>query len=520
MIKTRQDDKTTVYSFDDSLEQIVIVEGGEQIVPNTYGFEIEFCSHDNSVFMFTHVDVMAVASTINGFEGTAGDHREEWKIETDSGCVLELVTKPIKFNTVNAAYEFKEGLARSLAKSVDQPNKRVPRLIKAVSLQHWRDNIGICLRETFQGRVRFDQFKVKDWHEVGDQLNPNNVDDGINIPAALMRHQINADAWDTYVYDTVLSRSEKDWGRSYSSQVNMPMTLAGYFLYSKKKYEDSDVRYKNIKAKKFPETWSDSTLQKNVETWYWRSVIWEVFELYADQVCGFGILKKDREWNLKQVNALGLLYVMTSKILTGALGALSEPNQLKLQFYAWNMQSTQSYATGSPVEERKLKNLLGDVNMNWLEFHSSLKDLTGLWFKASLFETIDRESPAKEWMDRVAQVLNGDKGNFWKAVSDKYKDIMGSDEWEDLYDERGNFSEELEELDWTVLIGKIKEVEVSLAEYLGRPVIAQKWRTLPEKRAFLDYEHAPPWEGRFDTMYAPIAPVRNSWLYLVEHRFN
>jgi hypothetical protein len=520
MDKTRRDDKTTVYSFNDSLEQVVIVEGGEQIVPNTYGFEVEFCSHDNSVFMFTHVDVMAVATTITGIEGTDGDHRDEWKIETDSGGVLELVTKPIGFNTVKAAYDFKEDLARSLAKSVDQPNKRVLRDIKAVLLQHWRDNIGICLRETFQGRVRFEQFRVKDWHEVGDQLNPNNVYDGINIPAALMRHQINSAAWDTYVYDTVLSRSEKDWGRSYSSQVNMPMTLAGYFLYSRKKYEDSQVRYQNIKDKRFPESWTDSTLQKNVETWYWRSVVWKVFKRYADQACGHGVLEKEREWNLRQVNALGLLYVMTSKILTGALGSLSEPNQLKLQFYAWNMQSTQSYATGSPVEERKLRSLLGPVNMNWLEFHSSLKDLTGLWFKASLFETIDRESPAKDWMDQAARVLNGDKGNNWKIVSDEYKRIMEDDKWEELYDDRENFSEGLEELDWTALIEKIKEVEAALARYLVLPVIEQKWRALPEKRAFLDYEHAPPWEGRFDTMYSPITRVGNSWLYLVEHRFN
>jgi hypothetical protein len=37
---------------------VLIDRGGEDIANNTYGFEIEFCSHDSSVFSFTHVDAL------------------------------------------------------------------------------------------------------------------------------------------------------------------------------------------------------------------------------------------------------------------------------------------------------------------------------------------------------------------------------------------------------------------------------------------------------------------------------
>ena len=53
----------TTYVTNDG-KQVIIASGGEQLEPNTYGFEIEFCSHNCPVFGFTHVDVATITTPL------------------------------------------------------------------------------------------------------------------------------------------------------------------------------------------------------------------------------------------------------------------------------------------------------------------------------------------------------------------------------------------------------------------------------------------------------------------------
>ncbi|MGS7838822.1 hypothetical protein ACVMVB_14825, partial [Stenotrophomonas maltophilia] len=67
------------------VQGIDIGKGGEALTDNTYGIEIEFCTHDSVIFAFTHI----VAGVFN-ITGTL-----PWKLESDSGNVFELVTPPL-----------------------------------------------------------------------------------------------------------------------------------------------------------------------------------------------------------------------------------------------------------------------------------------------------------------------------------------------------------------------------------------------------------------------------------------
>ena len=61
---------------------------------NTYGFEIEFCTHDNTLLRYTHIEVAKIMLKGGAFEY---GNNIPLKLETDSGDVLELVTPPIIF---------------------------------------------------------------------------------------------------------------------------------------------------------------------------------------------------------------------------------------------------------------------------------------------------------------------------------------------------------------------------------------------------------------------------------------
>lgn len=168
---------------------IVIEKGGEQLPDNTYGFELEFCAHDSSVFAFTHVDVATLAVTINGGKQPGGQSAE-WKIETDSGNVLELVTSPIQFKTTADAYAAKDALALVMTASVS-PALVSQVVINAVTFLQWAQAIGNPLlsgirQYCYAGQLQLD-IAFKDWEDVGDQLTLENVDDGINIKAAKKR---------------------------------------------------------------------------------------------------------------------------------------------------------------------------------------------------------------------------------------------------------------------------------------------------------------------------------------------
>jgi hypothetical protein len=530
--------KRTKYSFPDG-KFISISVGGENIVPNTYGFEIEFCSHDSSVFMFTHVDVLSIAiSSLN--------KKMEWKIETDSGGVLELVTSPLWFNSTNEAYSFKKKLAYNLVQSIyasaiyGEHRDMGSVLLRDLINKDNEFGIHTCISLSLSDPISNFEIDIATWEHVGSQLTVKNIDDGINIAAARMRHEINRDSeinqhkWKEYVGSTVISRSQKDWSKGYSSQVNLPMTLAGYYLLSMEKFDKSQKRKNDILTKEFPENLTDLTLRKNIETWFWRSIIWEISQGYAEKfflkfynVSNFSISIKyySSPLELFHVKLLGLIYIMVSKILTGALGALSEPVQLLLQELAWKETSMEFTNTDSPLEYRALIDKVGGLNIEWREFHSSMKDLTGLWFKASFFDVIFAEAMPKKVLTALSQILKETEIKFWLDVMDKYYFIIKSETWnKKIEKKRENYVDDLELLDWNLLIREINRVSMSLQDALLIDREAQKelytMNEDPSKRPFLGYLQGLPWEGRYDTMYKPIFREGLPATYLIEHRFN
>jgi hypothetical protein len=181
------------------------------------------------------------------------------------------------------------------------------------------------------------------------------------------------------------------------------------------------------------------------------------------------------------------------------------------------------------------------IDTRWVEYHSSLKDLTGLWFKAALIDVMDKEDFSSTFYDRLVVLLRQNQGACWRTALEKGVALMKSKKWDRLWDYRGSYSDDLEDLHWRALWAVIVEVETALANYLELDFIPKlrqrkveealnfqyRWAPifqLPHRseRVFLHFPNAMPWEGRYDTMVEAIR--RNDpfgpWIYLIEHRFN
>lgn len=512
---------------------IVIEKGGEQLPDNTYGFELEFCAHDSSVFAFTHVDVATLAVTINGGKQPGGQSAE-WKIETDSGNVLELVTSPIQFKTTADAYAAKDALALVMTASVS-PALVSQVVINAVTFLQWAQAIGNPLlsgirQYCYAGQLQLD-IAFKDWEDVGDQLTLENVDDGINIKAAKKRWWDNLATWHDYVGATVLCRSEKDWGVGYSSQVNMPMTLAGYFLYVvTTKLPRANARLQDIVLAQGIDTIADSTLYQRVTTWFWSNIIADMANVYATGL--FGVPMDVRKVDVPgmtylQLRAEALAYLVAQKVLTGALGALSETNQLKLQTLAWQQQSTEAMVSDGPASYRDLLRSADITTTEWNEYHSSMKDLTGLWFKAAVMDVVVKEQLGAEAYIRLGDVLLAQRGQAWGQTLEAYVREMRARKWDRLWRRRDGYADDLETLNWRQLLESLQVVEAKLGAWLkGYGEILAKGGALQfqlpdrKERKFLHYAEAPPWEGRYDTMISAIQRPEGAWTYLIEHRFH
>lgn len=526
----------------------VITQGGEEIQNNTYGFEVEFCSHDNSVFAFTHVDTALISIQGQGINII-------WRIETDSGNVLELVTSPINFPTVADAYQFKGRLTLELTGSVNQ----------ARTYQEWSQNILIALTPLateLYGPCRLG-FLFETYANVNPQINVNNIDDGINIQAALVRMNRNQATWNNYVGATVLSRSQKDWLSGYSSQVNMPMTASGYFMYSiGKKFAKALQRFATIVDQ--PETLNaieTDKLEKHVWYWFWLNVEFAAFVMYARRIWGpeiygfiHALLPEQRapfldelehlpvndddlrvgvqtymnvtsivknvyaanrlQLNEEIVTRLAVLYITVCKMLTGALGSLSEQNQLALQQIAWDRGSTEAMLP-PPDEANEIMAM-----RRWLEYHSSMKDLSSLWFKGALLDVNYRQQIYMRLQNDHAAHEFLPEG--WAGIIGSFVSVLNSERWN-----TGRvYTDALDDLEFNVLAQRIHNVENQYN------VLTANWGdvvppfVLPPRnqRPFLQYGTSPDsaWEGRYDTMIPAIPPHDNmqSYTYLIEHRNN
>ncbi len=535
------------------MNNIQVGAGGEALPWNTYGLEIEFSTHDSAIFAFTHV----VAATLQ--PGDAQPWRTDadplalgndlrkvdlaepgpWRIESDSDHTFELVSPPLRFDTLRNAYRFKAELAKILTESVavrapqDDGDMEEDDAIVATTFADWQQRFtpqlrGLLIRAVRDGHLRLTH-RADDgvplapatctcaaWGDVGNAINVYNVDDGINIPAARYRHQLRQHDWGGYTPAIILAKYSKFWSSGFSSQMNLPMTLCGYFLYMLRKtcMPDYDALFDgNDETRRL----RGERHNRKLGLWYWRHVLLRACCSYILNVRG---LDSAHALDADQLPKCALLHVVASKVLTGAMACLSEPLQLQMQREAWNASSTQA------IDADQGETLSGHAR-DWAPYHSALKDLTGLWLKASLMDVLQTQDMALyRWAVLNLPTVLRERGIWDYALEDwtileRLEPLRKNLEWNDL-DFFNRHSKRAE------LCNRVQQVAEALANHLdGLNPNGRVLDPLPPRnqRRFLERDGVPPWEARYDTMYDPITTdadgnALQSARYLVEHRNN
>ncbi|MGJ4912887.1 hypothetical protein ACQR10_28800 [Bradyrhizobium sp. HKCCYLRH2060] len=512
-------DEPTIFVTKDD-RQVVIASGGEQISPNSYGFEIEFCSHNSWVFQFTHVEAADIELTV----GDSPEAKAVWTIETDSDNVFELTTGKTWFSTVADAYLAKDRLAEYLVASVSGTSTQ-----KYVTFLQWKaalasEAFDTLVKNFFGKALKKAEAKNRSSTQVLVQLNENNIDDTTNVGAALWTFAKNEGSpqdpqpWNDYLNNILLGRSQKDPKEGFSSQVNMPMTLQGYFLYQMAwKLPRENLRFSKGVAR---------------PSWIWLNVMAEVYsgymslltKIYKD-VGQIDPAKVPVELNMTiaELKKSAFVFLVTNKVVCGAMGALSEMNQLKLQEIAYAEKSTLIFRDPYPFEEQINSYQVDQFPgwWRWLPFHSYLKDLTALWFKAALLDVISKEDFDRTFCGKLGEVLlSGETAAIWLDALAKFQREYIEKAGKKPYSRLATY-------DVKSLCKAINMVEKALGAMLlnaSNPSTDLAFNLPPPNaRPFLDYSRAPKWEGRYDTMWSSIklpgsSPSTGDWTYLVEHR--
>ncbi|MGS7842710.1 hypothetical protein [Stenotrophomonas forensis] len=536
-----------------TINHIVVDSGGEAIPSNTYGMEIEFCTHDSEVFAFTHV---VAARFKPGQIFRKNDEKVNlgqsgaWVIESDSDNTFELVSPPLRFDTIRSAYAFKAKLVQALRDSVSVtlPPQNVDMQLEDVAVddappivaclfsdwqERFRPRLHNLLSEAAQsGKLELDllpdngpalvppSWEYASWGDVGDEINVYNVDDGINIPAGRYRHSLQRADWPDYTRQIILAKYSKFWSSGFSSQMNLPMTLSGYYLYMLRK--TAMPQYTALVNGHDPHPCITERDNRKLNLWYWRHVLLRACCLYIVRVDN---LDQNDAFNPVNLPRCAVLYLVSSKLLTGALASISEPLQLEMQRAAWDASSTQAIDADQGAT-------MTEAQRDWAPYHSGLKDLTGIWLKASLMDVLRTQDLAVyQWaVLNLPNVLLDQ--SIWR---DAFKDWDVLNALEPLRDRA--------DVDWNDLdyfrrrgprarlCDRIHAASQQLAEYLfdlghDQPVMPGDVDLPPQsERRFLERDGVPAWEARYDTLYRPIVtdakgkPVQPA-RYLIEHRNN
>ena len=207
------------------------------------------------------------------------------------------------------------------------------------------------------------------------------------------------------------------------------------------------------------------------------------------------------------------MYVTIHKLVSGALGVLSESEQSKLQKIIFDMQ-------GELDDEDVLKSCV--ANPEFLQFHYALKDLTPLWFKGALGDVL--RSFSQEDIKQIQTFLTDLKSEDVEEILNNNLKFLGRIYVVNEYFNHGNaydWDEFKEDLLPSVsgfvrqfakgqqqLVNVLKNQEI---RYYTYEALAKK----TQNNKFLDREKVPAWEGRWDTIKPPMKSE-----FLVEHRNN
>jgi hypothetical protein len=437
---------------------------------------------------------------------------------------------------------------------------------------------------------------ANDLHDSLDWFNWDEDSDLEQVLAAkqILASENGNDYWNNSLNSILLTPSRKHDGLP-ASQMNIPLSLAQYLIYNieykrKKSWErllvtGNDSECEEIREKMklqlataYPElagiagdpVWkgkylNDEYLNKQIEDkmsiwheyWLWLVTFGRSVDILLSPTPNklaadyyslvFGRIDSKKKCNLKNavkvietfakednkamealISTNPLIYLTLQKLVSGTLGEMSEVQQgdaqkeiMKLKGY-WNMEDV---LDKPPFEDAPDK--------AFFPFHSVLKDLTSLWFKAPLIEAINSEKKGQEFCEWFKTL---DPSNVSYVLTTVLKANLDLLKW---YYGRVKDYEENIDWDWDDFLSEnMPSVELFKAEffktcvqfhdYLIAPVkptdVLCTLEQLPQKDViFLQRKygekHIARWEGRWDTMKKPI-PNTDPQRYLIEHRNN
>ncbi|MBD2388764.1 hypothetical protein [Cylindrospermum sp. FACHB-282] len=525
---------------------------------NTYGFEIEFCTHDNTILRYTHIEI---AKTILSGDAFEKGNQIPLKLETDSGDVLELVTPPIIFNTPQQAAQFRNELAKYLKETVARPTTFEGWWSKASKgiIQTMNEAYTRIMGQPGNNPSWIYQSQSTDWIEIDVKdialnLSVNNIDDGINIAAAKLRMQLITEvddwpqsAWKKELKKAILSASSKDWPIGYSTQTSIPMQGLDYVKYvighkllksnaNLRRLETLLADNQYVQIASIDKTLQWETVERWATTWFWGGVIFDLFVVFLGRGKGgecdllTRFLNGD---NLQWSNKLGqcnkqiytpnlnkeeaAIFIIAQKTLTGALGALSERSQLKKQ------QKGYQEMNAAAMEQRDYVRQPDDGEYYWCEYHSSLKDLLGVWFKGHLADVLIEMAPNGISGKTSIKINEPSETQLQDIYTQRLKEV--TDQLEKL--KRMRFLPEFTFIPDDSKLAQLVKYHLAVIEetaaFLSNP---PAWFSVEKKQKFLEYSSGGTfWEGRKDTMIDPIYHINESstkyeTFFLVEHRNN
>ncbi|HAC63157.1 MAG TPA: hypothetical protein DCF68_06355 [Cyanothece sp. UBA12306] len=331
-----------------------------------------------------------------------------------------------------------------------------------------------------------------------------------------------------YLNDDYLEQRQDNnipiWHRYWFWLVSIREILEKTFNHTSE--EQSNIEFQNFKTQvlntDIKEPIEDNPLSK-MSTEKWQKILLLDSAIDIDKTSET-ITISDRPPEIKY----SAMYIIIHKLISGALGVLSETEQGKLQKMIMDMQGE--------LDADVLQSCV--VNREFLHFHYALKDLTPLWFKGSLGDVI---LSIKDKKVKASLILN-----LRKIKSDDVEEILNNNlkflgriYMLNEYFNHGN-SYDWEEFKETLLpsvSGFVRQFEKGKLELLDQwdNILNFTYSAIQGKRreqniqdednvqgeipAFLNRTEVPPWEGRWDTIKRPIQ-TDSTTEFLVEHRNN
>ncbi|MBT1688500.1 hypothetical protein [Dawidia soli] len=376
-----------------SLSEIITINKGPDHSPDldaehTVGLEVEFGYHQNPLLNFTHIELARSKkrSRINDLP---------FKLETDSGSTVEIVTPPLWMAPEEEA-EAQADLESFAKASVSTP----------LTIAQWVAKANATYPMELEPVPE---------QEIRTGVNKYNVDEGVDIKAAVgqsKRETLRKD-----IGDTLLSPSQKDPTGAHT-QRNKAISIAEYGKSRSDLYEKIRNDLASFSSDpEFPKMfltshglWDDALGGPHTDVNAINAMIFLAKRKHAQQPPDtgsaaymwqshmqcvariFSALARPLPEKIKNPfgaeapdNTGPICTLIGEKSVTGALASIGENFQFMLQEIAWEYQDP------SVLKVQETDSLTVKKVKAMASWHSSVKDITGSWFKGDLKQVLLNE---------------------------------------------------------------------------------------------------------------------------------